>query len=75
MSIAHYGPYEAHLYLSFLPVLQYPAKKKLCSNIPQADGIRVLVTCWAIWLAKKKGNSQESLSKSFFHNGYDQSAD
>jgi hypothetical protein len=26
----------------------------MCSNIPQADGIRVLVTCWAIWYARRK---------------------
>jgi len=69
MSIAHYGPYEAHLYLSFLPVLQYPAqkkeKKKLCCNIPQANRIRALVTCWAIWQARKNGNSRGSLSKTF----------
>jgi ribonuclease HI len=26
----------------------------MCCNIPQADGIRVLVTCWAIWQARRK---------------------
>jgi len=26
----------------------------MCCNIPQVDGIRVLVTCWAIWRARRK---------------------
>ena len=26
----------------------------MCSNVSQADGIRILVTCWAIWQARRK---------------------
>jgi ribonuclease HI len=26
----------------------------ICSNISQADGMRILVTCWAIWQARRK---------------------
>ena len=26
----------------------------MCCNIPQADAIRILVTCWAIWQARRK---------------------
>uniref|UniRef100_A0A0A9CJ82 Uncharacterized protein n=1 Tax=Arundo donax TaxID=35708 RepID=A0A0A9CJ82_ARUDO len=26
----------------------------MCSNIPQVDGVRILVTCWPIWHARRK---------------------
>jgi hypothetical protein len=26
----------------------------LCNNIPQVDDIKILVTCWAIWYARRK---------------------
>lgn len=26
----------------------------ICCNIPKADGVRILVTCWAIWYARRK---------------------
>ncbi|KAG2556603.1 hypothetical protein PVAP13_8NG195901 [Panicum virgatum] len=26
----------------------------MCTNIPEEDGIRILITCWAIWHARRK---------------------
>ena len=26
----------------------------MCCNIPQVEGIRILITCWAIWHARRK---------------------
>jgi hypothetical protein len=26
----------------------------MCNDIPQADGIQILITCWAIWHARRK---------------------
>ena len=37
----------------------------MCCNIPQADGIRILVTCWAIWYARRKA-IHEGIFKSPF---------